>query len=494
MFRTHAIASLIVAVSGAAQAAEFTVPGPSNETLTFYLESPLSPVVDGDTIVLTDAGNYQNTYVVSHRDLTIRAAAGQTIVLDGQFVGTVIDLQAENLTLEDLTIRNGLAAIDGGAIRAIANQLTVRRCRFENNVAPDDGGAIVFSDNDLLIEDSVFLNNGTQGSTSQSAGGAIQSVRGNVVLRRCTFTGNDAHYAGGALHIADSDARYQIEDCVFDSNTAVFGGAIWWVSGAEGDVYDTLFDGNTASQDGGGVYHNSSPATYTRCTFVNNKTEGPIADDGGAMYIVGETSNEVVATSCLFTNNTANSSGGAILLVSGPDSQFLNCTIFGNTALGAFSGSGGGGVDTSGAGATGRFRNCIVRGNTPDQFDGPADLDHSNVEGGGAGTSVTDADPMFFDAIAGDFRLMDGSPSVDAGNAGFFNSQSDPRDLDGNPRAVTSSETPTGQSIMGLFVDQGAYEFQPPTAASCVADANADGTLNLDDIDAFVQSFLNGCP
>ncbi|MEQ8770025.1 MAG: right-handed parallel beta-helix repeat-containing protein [Phycisphaerales bacterium] len=493
MTRSMTLAGFLIAASGTAYATDYTVPGPSNETLTFYLESPLSPVVDGDTIILTDAGNYQNTYIVSHDDLTIRAAAGQTIVLDGQFVGTVVELLGDNLTLEDLTIRNGLAAIDGGAVRSIGNKLTIRRCVFENNVAPDDGGAIVFSDNELLIEDSQFLNNSTQGSTSQSAGGAIQTVRGDIVLRGCTFAGNEADYAGGALHIADTDARYQIEDCVFDSNTATFGGAIWWVTGAEGDVYDSLFDGNIATQDGGGVYHNASPATYTRCTFVNNKTEGPVADDGGAMYITGETTNEVLATSCLFANNTANSSGGAIIMLSGPDSRFLNCTIYGNTALGAFSGSGGGGVYTSGTGATGRFRNCIVRGNTPDQFTGPASLEYSNVDGG-AGSGTIDMDPLFVDAAAGDFRLMDESPSIDAGNAGFFSTEAAPTDLDGNPRVVTASETPAGLSILGLFVDHGAYEVQPATAASCVADANADGVLNLDDIDAFVQSFLNGCP
>ncbi len=483
----------ILTAAGVAGATDYTVPGPSNETLTFYLESPLSPVVDGDTLILTDAGNYQNTYVVSNNDLTIKAAPGQTIVLDGQFVGTIVELAADNLTVEDLTFRNGLAAIDGGAIRAVGRKLTVRRCVFENNIAPDDAGAIVFSDNVMLIEDSRFINNSTQGSTAESAGGAIQTVRGDVVLRRCTFTGNDADYAGGALHIADTDARYQIENCTFDGNTATFGGSIWWSGSAEGDVFDTTFDDNVASKDGGAVYHNGSPATYTRCAFVNNRTEGPEGDDGGAMFIIGETTNEVLANSCLFADNTANSSGGAIVMTSGPDSRFTNCTFYGNTALGAFSGAGGGAVHTSGSGATGRFRNCIVRANVPDQFNGPAVLEYSNVQGG-VGATVTDVDPMFMDAGLGDFRLMPDSPSIDAGDAVHFNSQADPTDLDGNPRAVTASDTPTGASIMGLFVDQGAYEYQPPTTASCVADTNADGVLNLDDIDAFVQSFLNGCP
>lgn len=66
-----------------ALATDYTVPGPSGESLKFYLESPLSPLAAGDTLILTSAGSYQTTYTVSDADLTIKAAPGQTIVIDG---------------------------------------------------------------------------------------------------------------------------------------------------------------------------------------------------------------------------------------------------------------------------------------------------------------------------------------------------------------------------------------------------------------------------
>ncbi|MFI4896564.1 MAG: right-handed parallel beta-helix repeat-containing protein [Phycisphaerales bacterium JB059] len=498
--RMNCTALLALAASAGLSSAQttYTVPGPSGESLKFYLESGLSPLASGDTLILTDAGSYQTTYIISDAGLTIRAADGQNITIDGQFAGSVFEIMAPNTTLEGLTIRGGLADIDGGAVRCLDQNLTIRDCRFENNFAPDDGGAIVFSDATLLIEDSHFIGNETMGLTTQSAGGAIQSVRGNITLRRCTFSGNIADYAGGALHIADSDARYQIESCVFEANTARFGGAIWWVTAAEGDVFDSSFLGNIAGADGGAVYHNSAPATYTRCEFIANKTEGAGADDGGAVYITGETANEVVMTSCLLAGNIANSSGGAMEIISGPDPTFLNCTLVDNVAIGAVSANGGGAVHTSGAGATGNFRNCIVRGNMPDQFSGPAALFYSNVEGGSGGT-VIDADPLFVNAAGGDYRLMDASPSIDAGNTNNYSTQASPTDLDGNRRAVSTADAPTGAPLLGLFVDQGAYEFQPEGGASLPGCSVADiaepyNVLDFSDVIGFLGAFGAGCP
>lgn len=482
---------LIVALcasAGGAAAAEFTVPGPSGESLKFYLESPLSPVSAGDTIVLTGAGVYQTTYTVSDADLTIKAAGGQTVVIDGQSTDAVFRILANNITFEGLTITGGFSPDDGGAIRCFDHDLTVRACRFESNIASDDGGAIAIQDAALLAEDCEFVGNSTFGSTGNSAGGAIQSVRGDITLRRCLFEVNASVQGGGALQIADTDARYRVESCVFRGNTSGVGGAIWWLNAAEGDVFDSAFEGNTAAEDGGAVAHHAAPASYTRCVFTGNRTAPGTGDDGGALFIIGETTNEVVMTSCLIVGNTATSSGGAMNIADGPDPSFLNCTIVGNASLGS-----GAGVNTSGANAAGFYRNCIVRGNVPGQFSGPAGVFNSNVQGGAAGTGVIDADPLFADAPGGDYRLLDGSPSIDAGNANFYSTQAAPTDLDGQARAVTAADAPAGLPLLGLHVDQGAFEFQPAVAGTCPGDADGNGVVNVDDVDAFVQSFVSGC-
>jgi len=88
--------------------------------------------------------------------------------------------------------------------------------------------------------------------------------------------------------------------------------------------------------------------------------------------------------------------------------------------------------------------NCILWGDTPYEIGYPnITVTYSDVEGGWAGTGNIDADPMFADALNGDYRLLAGSPCIDAGNNSVVEVTTD---LDGDPR------------IQGACVDMGAFE------------------------------------
>jgi len=146
---------------------------------------------------------------------------------------------------------------------------------------------------------------------------------------------------------------------------------------------------------------------------------------------------------CIFTNNSAEYSGGAIY--SEKISTFINCTFYENKA------EGDGGAIYGG----GKILNSIFYNNTANEkyndikTTDDTEIDYSliNYIKGGADYKEHNimGDPKFTDPENEDFTLCPDSPCI---NAGFSEINVGPVDLAGNPR------------IVGKGIDMGAFEFQ----------------------------------
>ena len=119
---------------------------------------------------------------------------------------------------------------------------------------------------------------------------------------------------------------------------------------------------------------------------------------------------------------------------------------------------------------------------------GSTSVTHCNIQGGHSGRGNIDADPLFVDALNGDYSLVSSSPCIDAGDTGELTFCVD---YGLQPRLEDDPSTPdTGEPLLGLTIDMGAYEFQPP---GCPADNTDDGFVNVSDLLALLAAW-GACP
>ncbi|WP_405304196.1 beta strand repeat-containing protein [Methanobrevibacter sp.] len=153
----------------------------------------------------------------------------------------------------------------------------------------------------------------------------------NVVLRNINFVnGNPNNNGGGALLIRASNTL--IENCTFTSNKGGYGGAIFMnkeynsklVAGTT--ILYCEFSDNTAESGGGAIYSESKENSIVNNKFTNNKANTGL---GGAVFISGS-DNEILNN--VFTSNKAQQNDGGALSINEASNQLIaNNTFTKNT-------------------------------------------------------------------------------------------------------------------------------------------------------------------
>ena len=311
-----------------------------------------------------------------------------------------------------------------------------------------DGDTVLVSDGVYALTSGVVMTKGILLRSTNGAQNAIidgrypfatnqclNATHSNAVVDGFTITGGFGLEGGGVfLH-----GGATLQNCVIESNRAVIAGAGIY-SSVDGIIRSCSILSNTAvgTADGGGVY------TYLGGRIERCLIRGNTARVGGG--VAGMFHGFV--ENCLVVGNTAGQGGGIHC------SQYTgirNCTIAGNNA------QTGGGID---AFFGGRIENSIVYFNTAAQGsnvfvraspDNGASFIFSCTAPLPMGEGNTNADPLFVNMAAGDFRLQASSACMDAASSAVAPTN----DLAGETRPLDGN----GDSVP--VPDMGSYEYRP---------------------------------
>ena len=364
------------------------------------IQSGIDAAVNGDVVLVEPNTYYENLNLY-----------GKNIILCSNFFTTGNSAFIATTIIDGSNVGRVVTISSGESSACQVIGFTIQHGNSSSEYGLTYGGGIFISDASPQIMNCIIKNNYAPG---YGGGLAINGLLASANIIECTIQNNSADNFGGGVFMGDCNADAQIVNSIITGNTI---------------TCNCDFNGG-----GGGVnlYH---AAKLVNCLIANNSAPNAQIGGGGVYCDWGDYygSQGIFVTGCTIVNNTALNWGGTANVIDG--GEFRNCILWGNTNTA--------GDTTNYDGSS--FINCST----------------SPLP---AGTGNISSNPDFINPAAGNFRLANGSPCIDAGD-NSFNTQM--LDLDGNPR------------ISNNLIDMGAYENGTGTGVTVQIGSGTDATGTL---------------
>ena len=257
--------------------------------------------VDHNKATSDGGGIYDNGGAVVYNNLTALSGDIDSEIRYNEAGGNGGGIYAtSNVALDGVVVSNNAAQGDGGGLYAAGGAgatVTVSGGVFGQNTAGGNGGGIVASSN-------ISITGGTIGSNGSD------------------IAGNSAQNGGGLFVVSDGSITVTVNGGTITGNTATQnGGGVFTTSTM------TLTAGtisyNNAGKDGGGVYANGGDVKVNGGEISYNEA----TKDGGGVFA----GKAVELTAGTISHNTASHDGGGLYVFGGPV-EFEGGTISGNEA------------------------------------------------------------------------------------------------------------------------------------------------------------------
>jgi CSLREA domain-containing protein len=215
------------------------------------------------------------------REAIAFASPGATVTFAAGVTGTV------TLTQGELSIGKALTVSGPGA-----KSLAVSGKNASRVFHITDGAAVTLA--------GLTVTGGNTGSSG--IGGGIYNEGGTLTLTRCAVAGNISFHGGG---IANGHGTLTVTQSTVSGNIGFHGGGIYSVtagdlSASSTTILNSTLSGNSADDQGGGVYNGDGLTRVLHSTVTANQ-----APDGGGLWSFGDADTRTDVAGSVVAGNTA---------------------------------------------------------------------------------------------------------------------------------------------------------------------------------------------
>jgi hypothetical protein len=423
---------LLLCSATAAQAAVIRVPADQST-----IQLAINASVNGDTVQVAPGTYVENLNFLGKAIRVTSEQGPQVTIIDGNQNGSVVVFvsgEGPQSLLSGFTIRNGNAAFGGayrgGGIRVQNSSPTIAGNVITSNSAGDGGGGI-----------------------SSSFGSPV--IQGNMIMNNRQIPGWSGGTGGGGVSIVGASSAQLLNNAIYGNSWATAnGGGVSLFAAGTPTIKNNIITNNSAGSQGGGI----SMSNQSDAAIIQNVIAGNSAGSGGGIYWLVPSG----ARGPLVVNNTITGNHGpqgSAVFADGFDGQVL---LINNILVAAAAQS---------AVTCGNFDASVPAF----QFNDVVALSGSAYAGTCANQTGLNgnisADPIFRDAAAGDYHLLNGSPAIDAGTS----NQAPSTDLDGIGRPADGNSDGTAAFDIGAYEVPRVDNIPPVTSATVTPTPNTAG-------------------
>eukprot|EP01121_Diplochlamys_sp_Union-15-3_P004466 TRINITY_DN1465_c0_g1_i1.p1 TRINITY_DN1465_c0_g1~~TRINITY_DN1465_c0_g1_i1.p1 ORF type:complete len:529 (-),score=92.87 TRINITY_DN1465_c0_g1_i1:83-1486(-) len=238
-------------------------------------------------------------------------------------------------TLSGLILKDGRDSIGSGGCVSLVNisHIVIDNCVFSNCYSVENGGAVYsyIETGNISVSNCSFTNcNSVNGGGLYVADDRKNTANLASHISESIFDQNSASNQGGGIYLASGSASWVLSGITLNNNTASDGGGLYSDIGHL-NISKSLVTNNQALEFGGGVCSNQN-RVYVSSTLFNNN----MAKKGGALAVVNGVTllgQNLAISGCDFLRNVAINEGGALFFQKAGKGSISDCSIYENYAV-----------------------------------------------------------------------------------------------------------------------------------------------------------------